>query len=97
MKKTILTLAITAALTSGATVANAQNNATAQINQIIDYRIQQVDTNNDGVISKAEMEAKNDAMFNQTDTNNDGILTKQEMVQFTIAEMKALQAQHSAQ
>ena len=96
MKIAAFTIALAMTLSAGvhtANAQNAQNDAMTQINQMVQYRIQQVDTNNDGMISKAEMQAKNNQMFNQTDANNDGMLTQQEMVQNTIAEMQAVQAQ----
>lgn len=38
-----------------------------------------MDTNGDGMISKAEHDAFGDRMFNEADTNNDGVISRQEM------------------
>lgn len=50
----------------------------------VDHKFMEADTNKDGMISKAEHDAKAEEMFKETDTNNDGSLSKDEVT----AEMK---------
>ena len=65
MKKMILTAAAVAMI-SGAALADGP-----------DY-YDKIDTNKDGVISKAESQAFNDKRFDELDTNKDGNISKDE-------------------
>lgn len=40
--------------------------------------IEKVDSDKDGKVSRAEFQAKGDAMFKEADSNNDGFITKDE-------------------
>lgn len=47
-----------------------------------DHFIKKIDTDKDGKVSKAEWNAKGDAMFNDSDTNKDGFITRDEAEAF---------------
>lgn len=51
----------------------------------------QIDTNKDGVITRAEVKAAHDAMFIAIDTNRDGFLTREEMAAHRKAQMEKMQ------
>jgi hypothetical protein len=53
-----------------------------------------IDTNHDGMISKSEMNAFNERIFDIADTNHDGKLSSSEMATFTSLTKKALSMAH---
>jgi Ca2+-binding EF-hand superfamily protein len=72
MKKlTIMTVAAVALITAPA-MAN-------DIDKKVDWKFQEADTNNDGMISKTEHSAAATQMFNEADTDKDGALSKEEV------------------
>ena len=76
MKKYVLTAVMAATLGLGATAAMAEHHEGG------DHKggmMQKVDTNGDGVISKAEFMAKHEEMFAKMDANKDGNLSADEM------------------
>jgi uncharacterized protein (DUF1800 family) len=76
MKNYVMTAVLAAALGMGATAAIAGHHEGG------DHKggmMQKVDTNADGMVSKAEFMAKHEEMFAKMDANNDGNLTKEEM------------------
>ena len=76
MKNYVLTalMAATLGLTATAAIANDHEGGHHK-----GKMMEKVDTNGDGVISKAEFMAKHEDMFAKMDANNDSQLTKEEM------------------
>ncbi|PZP53219.1 MAG: hypothetical protein DI586_11310 [Micavibrio aeruginosavorus] len=71
-----------AALTLVATPALAEHHEGDKAEMMkmkVDKKFVEADTNSDGMISKAEHDAKAEKMFTETDTNSDGSLSKDEV------------------
>ena len=49
--------------------------------KMTDKKMEMLDTDNDGMVSKAEMRAHSDAMFAKSDTDNNGMISKEEMME----------------
>ncbi len=74
MKTTIALTAIITAIACAPAIANE-----AHVNQKAQYFFNRMDTNHDGIISKAEHDAFAQSMFIETDTNGDNALSLQEV------------------
>jgi hypothetical protein len=70
--KTIILTAVAALMVSGVAMANEHEGHKGP------HAMEKIDTNKDGVVSKAESQAFNDKRFDEMDTNKDGNLTKEE-------------------
>lgn len=57
-----------------------------------EHFMQKIDTDKDGKVSKAEWNAKGDAMFNESDTNKDGFITREEAQAFHAKRMEKWKA-----
>jgi Ca2+-binding EF-hand superfamily protein len=81
----VSTLALAVAASSGAAFAAASNSPTtaakdpAKREQRVARMIARLDTDKDGKVSKAEMEAAMNTTFTAVDTDKDGFLSKQEV------------------
>ena len=47
---------------------------------MVQHKIEKMDTNGDNMVSMAEMSAYGEKMFNEADTNEDGMLSADEMM-----------------
>lgn len=79
MKKYVLTALMAASLGLTATAAFAGHHEGGDGHHKGQKMMERVDTNGDGVISKAEFMAKHEEMFVKMDADKDGELTKEEM------------------
>lgn len=57
-----------------------------------EHFISKIDGDKDGKVSKAEWQAKGDAMFNESDTNHDGFITREEAQAFHAKRMEKWKA-----
>lgn len=73
------------AVTMAAAPALANDKMT--ITEKVEMFMGKMDTNKDGVVSKAECDAFGAAMFSETDLNSDGKLSKDEMILHKVKEM----------
>jgi len=51
----------------------------SRMDGMMQHKMEMMDTNKDGMISKEEMRAHSDMMFAKSDTNNDGMISAEEM------------------
>lgn len=87
MNKTAIYLAVVTGFTLGASLAYAEPMAYGdpakqdgpQRGQMEDRIFQNMDTNGDNAISRAEFDAFHDRRFKRSDANNDGKITRDEM------------------
>jgi EF hand len=74
MRKVLLAASVAALLTVACSGANAQGRSEAGHRGMFSA----ADSNNDGVITRAEFDAGRDALFTRMDANNDGQTTREE-------------------
>lgn len=94
MKKTIIisTLAGSAVLLTGL-VAVAQDGGPSLRGEGMNRMLENVDTNKDGMIDKAEVDAKKASKFGEIDTNGDGVITGADIMAHREAERKKRMAE----
>jgi len=83
MKKALI-LAVTALSISTAAFAmdhssSHKTDKMERMKKMMHHKMEKIDTNKDGMISKAEMLAAAEKKFDESDADNDGLLTKEEM------------------
>ena len=71
MKNTIMMAAIALSVTAPAFAMDDMSEA--------DHKISMMDTDQDGMVSKAEMTTYTDVFFAKADTDEDGMISKEEM------------------
>lgn len=92
MKKFIMMTAVTACMTVSA-FAMAGNNEMSKdmkMEMEISDKMDMMDADKDGMVSKTEMRAHSDAMFEKSDTDKDGMVSKDEMMK----SMKSMKMEH---
>ena len=87
MNKLLLGAIAISALSIGANAALAEKNGDGMHDEHKGKMMERIDTNGDGMISKAEFMAKHEEKFTKMDVNNDGLLSMEEMKEAK-AEMK---------
>ena len=91
MKKLLAITAVAICLSAPA-YANDKNNS-SKAEWKADYYMKQIDTNNDGSISKEEHTAFGEKMFTDADTDKNGMISKEEL---KAEKMKEMDKMHSA-
>lgn len=96
MKSTVAVLALAGAVFATATFGNegpgGPGNQGAMLLELFDS----IDTDQDGKLTEAELEAHRAAMFAATDTNGDGLLSAEEISAHQMARMSEQMAERSA-
>lgn len=77
MKKSMLALAAIAMAVAAPAFANDMDHMSTQ--EKVDMKFEKFDTNKDGMLSKAEMDAAKAEKFSDADMNKDGMLSKAEL------------------
>lgn len=73
MKKALM-MAVALTVFAAPAMANEE-----KLQEKVDMKFSETDTNKDGMISKSEHDAKGEEMFKDADTNSDGSLSKDEV------------------
>lgn len=102
MKKLLIAVSLLAITTTGAVAAThtmsndkMMMSDDAKATMMTKHYFAKIDTNNDGMISKAEHDAFGEQMFTNADTNGDGMISMDEMKAMKMQEMSDMKAMHS--
>jgi hypothetical protein len=83
MKK-LMMMAVVAGMATAATAPALANQHDkdwdAKVEKMVDHHMAEVDTNKDGSVTKAEMDAFGTKKFDEADANDDGALSRAEII-----------------
>ena len=93
MKKLLLTAAVAVLFAAPAMAADmSKSDVDMQAMKMTSYGMAMMDTNKDGMVSKAEHQAAGDKMFMMADSDKNGSVSEQEMMEMKRGELMKMDA-----